>query len=61
MITVLHEQRTTPLPNALADGEALWLGREDIERATGWTWKPPDGRKRPMIGKSRPSGWPATK
>ncbi len=40
MITVLHEQRTTPLPNALADGEALWLGREDIERATGWTWKP---------------------
>ena len=37
MITVLHEQRTTPLPNALADGEALWLGREDIELATGWT------------------------
>ena len=40
MITVLHEQRTTPLPHALADGEALWLHRDDIAQATGWTWKP---------------------
>ena len=40
MITVLHEQRATPLPHALADAEALWLHRDDIEQATGWAWKP---------------------
>lgn len=40
MITVLHEQRETPLPGARASGDALWAGRDDVERATGWTWKP---------------------
>ena len=40
MITVLHEQRSTSLADASADGEALWLHRADIEQATGWTWKP---------------------
>ena len=40
MITVLHEQRETSLPDARASGEALWLRRDDIERATGWAWKP---------------------
>ncbi len=40
MITVLHEQRETPLNKAQAEGEALWLARDDIERATGWAWKP---------------------
>ena len=40
MITVLHEQRQTPLPHALAEGDALWLQRADVEAATGWAWKP---------------------
>ena len=40
MIRVLCESRDTELPNAAAEGEALWLGRADIERATGWAWKP---------------------
>jgi hypothetical protein len=40
MITVLHEQRASPLPRASADGDALWLERDDIEQATGWSWKP---------------------
>ena len=40
MITLLHEQHETELPAARASGEALWLERADIERATGWTWKP---------------------
>ncbi len=40
MITVLHEQRATPLPGATAQGESLWLDRAAIETATGWSWKP---------------------
>ena len=40
MITVLHEQRETALPDAQAGGDALWLDRDMIEQATGWTWKP---------------------
>lgn len=44
MITVLHEQRETALPDARvqarADGAALWLDRDAIEQATGWAWKP---------------------
>lgn len=40
MITVLNEQRETPLPDARASGDSLWLSREEIERATGWAWKP---------------------
>ena len=40
MITVLHEQRETALPDARADGEALWLRAGDLARATGWDWKP---------------------
>ena len=40
MITLLHEQRETTLPDARAQGDALWLGRDDIARATGWEWKP---------------------
>ena len=40
MITVLHEQRETALPDACADGDALWLRRDDIARATGWNWIP---------------------
>lgn len=40
MITLLHEQRETTLPDAQADGSELWLHGPDIERATGWAWKP---------------------
>lgn len=40
MITILHEQRETTVADARATAEALWLGRADIERATGWQWKP---------------------
>ncbi len=40
MITVIHEQRETPLPGVQASGDALWLDRDAIEQATGWTWKP---------------------
>lgn len=39
MIRVLHESRDTLLPPAQADGDALWLDRADVERATGWAWK----------------------
>ena len=40
MIRVLSESRDTALPAAKADGEALWLDRADVERSTGWAWKP---------------------
>lgn len=40
MITVIHEQRETQVPQAQADGDALWLDAAGIEQATGWTWKP---------------------
>lgn len=40
MITVLHEQRQTSLPQAHTDGDALWVTREDVARATDWQWKP---------------------
>ena len=40
MITVLHEQRRTDWPDDAAEGDSLWLDRQAIEQATGWTWKP---------------------
>jgi hypothetical protein len=40
MITLLNEQRETALPDALASGNSLWLSRENIEQALGWSWKP---------------------
>lgn len=40
MTILLHEQRETALPDARASGEALWLSRDEIHRATGWAWKP---------------------
>jgi hypothetical protein len=39
VITVLHEQRETRLPDAIAHGDELWLDRAAIEHATGWSWK----------------------
>jgi AhpC/TSA family len=40
MITLLNEQRETRLPDAIASGDSLWLSRENIEQALGWSWKP---------------------
>ena len=40
MITILHEQLEASLPQAKASGDSLWLDRDDIERALGWSWKP---------------------
>jgi hypothetical protein len=40
MITLLNEQRETALPDAIASGDSLWLGRKNIEQALGWSWKP---------------------
>jgi hypothetical protein len=40
MTTVLTESGATMLPQAQADGDALWLAREDVPRASGWTLKP---------------------
>jgi hypothetical protein len=39
VITVLHEQRETRLPDAIAHGDELWLDHAAIEQATGWSWK----------------------
>ena len=40
MITLIHEQRQTALPDATASGDELWLDAGQIEQATGWAWKP---------------------
>jgi hypothetical protein len=40
MITVLHEQSETTCSSAHADGEQLWIGAGEFERATGWSLKP---------------------
>ena len=40
MITVLHEQQETVLRDGAAEGDALWVSRDDVARATGWPWKP---------------------
>ena len=40
MVRVIHDDVDIPLPDARAVGEALWLARTYVERATGWDWKP---------------------
>jgi hypothetical protein len=44
MITILHEQRETQLPQehsqARPNANGLWLDRAAIEKSTGWTWNP---------------------
>ena len=40
MIRILHQSRDTTLPKATPSDDALWLDRADVERATGWAWKP---------------------
>ena len=65
MIRLLHDDRDTPLPAARVDDDALWLDRADVERSTGWTWKPeglcrgdtcmpvPRGGDRPLVDGDR--------
>lgn len=40
MTRILHDDTDLPLDAARAEGDSLWLERADVERATGWTWKP---------------------
>jgi hypothetical protein len=40
MITVIHEERETEIPGARVAGDHLWLAKDDVHRATGWTLKP---------------------
>lgn len=40
MIKVIHDEDEVLLPAARASGDALWIPRDDVERATGWAWKP---------------------
>jgi hypothetical protein len=40
MITVIHEERETEIAGARVAGDRLWLGKDDVQRATGWTLKP---------------------
>jgi hypothetical protein len=37
---LIHGGRETELPDAVADGGRLWIGLDDLERATGWTARP---------------------
>jgi peroxiredoxin len=39
-IRVIHGSQDTRLTRATADGDALWLDPGELERATGWLWKP---------------------
>src|SRR5512145_1414546 len=36
MVTVIHEDRETEVTRARVAGDALWLARADVHRATGW-------------------------
>ena len=40
MITIIHEERETEIPGARVAGDRLWLAKDDVHRATGWTLKP---------------------
>ncbi|WP_224248135.1 TlpA disulfide reductase family protein [Hyalangium gracile] len=40
MTRVIHQSHDTHLTRATVDGDALWLDRDELERATGWLWKP---------------------
>jgi hypothetical protein len=46
MITVIHEDRETEVAGARVAGDALWLPKSDVERATGWELAS-DGLRRP--------------
>lgn len=40
MTTVLHEARETEVVPVRASDDGLWLSRDDLPRATGWTLRP---------------------
>lgn len=40
MTRVIHGSQDTRLSRPTSDGDALWMDRGDLERATGWLWKP---------------------
>jgi peroxiredoxin len=40
MTKIIHQSKETNLAQAVAEGESLWLDRDEIESATGWLWKP---------------------
>jgi hypothetical protein len=40
MVTLLHEQSETDSETAPVKGEDLWISPGDLERATGWSFKP---------------------
>jgi hypothetical protein len=37
MVTIIHGERETEVSGARAAGDALWLSRADVTRATRWT------------------------
>lgn len=39
MATILYGERTTELPNARAEGDALWLPIGELQAAIGWDLK----------------------
>ena len=59
MTRILHDDTDLALDGARADGEHLWLDREDVERATGWAWKP-EGLCRDAICMPLPKATPMT-
>jgi hypothetical protein len=58
MIRVLSEFRDTELAGASATGDSLWMDRGELDRATGWQWKPEglcrDERCMPLPLRSHP-------
>jgi len=38
-LRLIHEWQDTRLARATAAGDALWLDKGELERATGWLWK----------------------
>lgn len=38
MTHVMHQSKDSYLPRAVADGEALWMDRDELERASEWHW-----------------------
>jgi hypothetical protein len=55
MVTVLYEERITEVAAARVAGDALWLARPDVYRATGWTLTP-DGLCRDALCIPAPRG-----
>jgi peroxiredoxin len=40
MTRLIHKSRDICLARAVADGDRLWLDRDELQLATGWLWKP---------------------